>query len=257
MRGAAQYRGVVFKDPRFIKYFNIATPSGELSRMNIGSRPAKRKQNAGVESLRAIPWIFAWTQTRLQLPVWLGIGAAFESAVANGKLGTLQDMYREWPFFKVTLDLVEMVLAKANPRITELYDTELLTDPELAGFGGYLRGLLADMQRTLLAVTQHASLLEGPASGTPGGVQTLKEKLDQRAPYIMPLNMLQVRYLRLERSAAEGGGVEAAAAGGAAKVPFARELLALNANESAYLNAIEDTLMITVKGIAAGMQNTG
>lgn len=73
--------------------------------MNIGSRPAKRKPNAGIESLRAIPWIFAWTQTRLHLPVWLGIGSALSDAVAAGQLGTLQEMYASWPFLAVTMDM--------------------------------------------------------------------------------------------------------------------------------------------------------
>ena len=192
----AQYRDIVFNEPKFIRYFHAATPAGELGRMNIGSRPAKRKPNAGVESLRAIPWIFAWTQTRLQLPVWLGIGAAFEAASKQGRLPMLQTMYRDWPFFKVTLDMVEMVLAKADPRITELYDQaspplraasarlrpparrsccmpdsdlvsplqELLQDePELREFGAYLRELFGQTEKTLLQVTLHTSLLDGPA----------------------------------------------------------------------------------------------
>ena len=82
--------------PPYIQYFNLATPVGELGRLNIGSRPASRKKSAGIESLRAIPWIFAWTQTRFHLPVWLGIDAALGGAIAGGKLATLQEMYDQW-----------------------------------------------------------------------------------------------------------------------------------------------------------------
>lgn len=243
---------------------------------------------------RAIPWIFAWTQTRLQLPVWLGIGSAFKDAIARGKLSTLQDMYANWPFFAVTLDLVEMVLAKASPRIAQLYDEELLKEPELQQFGAMLRDRLADTEKSVLQVTQRKSLLEVPAAVAGG--QSLKQTLAQRAPYILPLNMLQarrvrrhvgvvlsvvgcrvlfslcstsrlparsrcapqVRYLQLERDALSGEVTDKTASPeGGQKVPWGRELMKLNVNESDLLNAIQDTLMITVKGIAAGMQNTG
>lgn len=92
--------------------------------MNIGSRPSKRKPSGGIESLRAIPWIFAWTQTRFHLPVWLGFGAAFKHIIGKNvkNLQMLQEMYNEWPFFRVTIDLVEMVFAKGDPGIAALYD---------------------------------------------------------------------------------------------------------------------------------------
>ena len=80
----------------------------------VGSRPAKRKGNATVTSLRAIPWIFAWTQSRFHLPVWLGMGEAFEALKADGKMPMLREMYKTWPFFRVTMDLIEMVLAKVG-----------------------------------------------------------------------------------------------------------------------------------------------
>ncbi|KIY91861.1 phosphoenolpyruvate carboxylase [Monoraphidium neglectum] len=97
------YRSYVFQRPEFVEYFNLATPAQELGRLNIGSRPASRKVTKGVEGLRAIPWVFAWTQTRLNLPVWLGIGDALSAAIDEGKLDTLQDMYDNWPFFKVRM----------------------------------------------------------------------------------------------------------------------------------------------------------
>lgn len=105
---------VVFKDPTFIKYFANATPQEHLGGLNIGSRPSRRKASGGVTQLRAIPWIFAWTQTRMNLPVWLGMKEAFEWAADNGSLPELHQMYAHWPFFQSTIDLVEMNLAKAN-----------------------------------------------------------------------------------------------------------------------------------------------
>jgi phosphoenolpyruvate carboxylase len=90
------YRGMVYDEPRFLDYFAEATPEAELSAMNIGSRPARRSPEAGVTSLRAIPWQFAWTQTRLLLGAWLGIEAALEGAIGRGDGSRLREMYRDW-----------------------------------------------------------------------------------------------------------------------------------------------------------------
>lgn len=130
-----------------------ATPEMEYGRMNIGSRPSKRKPSGGIESLRAIPWIFAWTQTRFHLPVWLGFGAAFKHVIEKDpkNLQVLQDMYNQWPFFRVTLDLVEMVFAKGDPGIATLYDKLLVSD-ELWSFGERLRSSYDETKRFLLKV---------------------------------------------------------------------------------------------------------
>ena len=121
--------------------------------MNIGSRPSKRKPKGGIESLRAIPWIFAWTQTRFHLPVWLGMGAAFKQALRANEniIATLRNMYNEWPFFRVTVDLVEMVFAKGDPRISLLYD-RLLVDDELKHIGEQLRSSYEETKELLLKV---------------------------------------------------------------------------------------------------------
>lgn len=121
--------------------------------MNIGSRPSKRKPSGGIESLRAIPWIFAWTQTRFHLPVWLGVGAAFKCAIQKDikNLKMLQEMYNEWPFFRVTIDLVEMVFAKGDPGIAALYD-KLLVSKDLWSFGERLRSNFEDTKSLLLQV---------------------------------------------------------------------------------------------------------
>ena len=122
--------------------------------MNIGSRPSKRKPSGGIESLRAIPWIFAWTQTRFHLPVWLGFGAAFKHILEKDirNLHMLQEMYNEWPFFRVTIDLVEMVFAKGDPGIAALYD-KLLVSSELWPLGDKLRANYEETKRLLLQVS--------------------------------------------------------------------------------------------------------
>jgi len=121
--------------------------------MNIGSRPSKRKPSGGIESLRAIPWIFAWTQTRFHLPVWLGFGAAFRYAIKKDvrNLHMLQDMYKQWPFFRVTIDLIEMVFAKGDPGIAALYD-KLLVSEDLWAFGEKLRANFDETKNLVLQV---------------------------------------------------------------------------------------------------------
>lgn len=121
--------------------------------MNIGSRPSKRKPSGGIESLRAIPWIFAWTQTRFHLPVWLGFGGAFKHIMQKDirNIHTLKEMYNEWPFFRVTLDLLEMVFAKGDPGIAALYD-KLLVAGDLQSFGEQLRNNFEETKQLLLQV---------------------------------------------------------------------------------------------------------
>src|SRR5690606_32849507 len=103
------YRKLVFQEARFLDYFRGATPIGELSKLPLGSRPAKRKAEGGIESLRAIPWSFAWSQNRLMLPAWYGAGEALEQLVAAGKQPQLEAMCQHWPFFSTRISMLEMV----------------------------------------------------------------------------------------------------------------------------------------------------
>nr|BAK09197.1 phosphoenolpyruvate carboxylase [Oryza eichingeri] len=249
-----EYRSIVFQEPRFVEYFRAATPETEYGRMNIGSRPSKRKPGGGIESLRAIPWIFAWTQTRFHLPVWLGFGAAFRHAMqqdaggGGGGLATLREMYDEWPFFRVTIDLLEMVFAKGDPGIAALYD-ELLVPDDLRPLGEQLRANYVETQRLLLQVAGHKDLLESDPY--------LRQRLMLRDSYITALNVCQAYTLKRIRDA--GFRPET-------RPPLSKELLGssaaaeklvkLNPN-SEYDPGLEDTLILTMKGIAAGMQNTG
>ncbi|WJX50746.1 Phosphoenolpyruvate carboxylase 1, variant 2 [Trifolium repens] len=245
-----EYRSIVFQEPRFVEYFRCATPELEYGRMNIGSRPSKRKPSGGIESLRAIPWIFAWTQTRFHLPVWLGFGAAFKHVIEKdpNNLQMLRDMYNQWPFFRVTLDLVEMVFAKGDPGIATLYDKLLVSD-ELWSFGERLRSTYEETKSLLLKVCGHKDILEGDPY--------LKQRLRLRDSYTTTLNVLQAYTLKrirdpdyhvklrphLSKEYMESSNPAA-------------ELVKLNPS-SDYAPGLEDTLILTMKGIAAGMQNTG
>ncbi|MFN2442850.1 MAG: phosphoenolpyruvate carboxylase [Thermoanaerobaculia bacterium] len=185
------YRSVVYETPEFIPYFRAATPEVELGELNIGSRPARRKKGGGVESLRAIPWQFAWMQTRLLLPTWLGIGDALEKAIEQEGLDPLRAMHSEWPFFRSTIDLIEMALAKVEPEIAARYD-ELLVPPELRALGQTLQDRLTKTIETVLATGGHAAPLENNP--------VLRRSIDVRNPYVDPINLVQAEVLRRYRS---------------------------------------------------------
>ncbi|KAK6921807.1 Phosphoenolpyruvate carboxylase, partial [Dillenia turbinata] len=108
------YRSTVYENPEFLSYFQEATPQAELGFLNIGSRPTRRKSSVGIGHLRAIPWVFAWTQTRFVLPAWLGVGAGVKGVCEKGHTEDLKAMYNEWPFFQSTVDLIEMVLGESR-----------------------------------------------------------------------------------------------------------------------------------------------
>ncbi|XP_074290054.1 phosphoenolpyruvate carboxylase 1 isoform X1 [Silene latifolia] len=245
-----EYRSIVFQEPRFVEYFRLATPELEYGRMNIGSRPSKRKPSGGIESLRAIPWIFAWTQTRFHLPVWLGFGAAFKHVLAKDirNFNMLREMYNMWPFFRVTIDLLEMVFAKGDPTMVALYD-KLLVSEELQPFGERLRHDYEETQRLLLEVAGHKDLLEADPY--------LKQRLRLRDPYITALNVCQVYTLKQIRDPDYHVTVRPHLSKEIMESNKpAAELVKLNPT-SEYAPGLEDTLILTMKGIAAGMQNTG
>lgn len=218
----AAYRAVVHEQPAFVEYFRAATPEVEIGRLNIGSRPARRSPGQGVGSLRAIPWQFAWTQTRLLLASWLGLEEALSEPAAEGSSpgpgGQLREMYCEWPYFRVLLDLMEMVLAKADPAIAAEYDRRLVT-PRLQPMGEELRGRLAAAIDRVLEATGHARLLEEN--------RVLARSIAVRNPYVDPINLLQV------------------------------ELLSRLRSEASPDERLWTAFAVTVNGIAAGMRNTG
>jgi phosphoenolpyruvate carboxylase len=216
--GVAAYRAVVREHPQFVDYFRQATPEQELGRLPLGSRPARRR-TGGVESLRAIPWIFAWTQTRLMLPAWLGWETALGRAAERGEMRLLHEMREHWPFFRTRIDMLEMVLAKADAGIARLYD-ERLVEENLRPLGQQLRDLLSQAEGMVLGLTGQAQLL--------GGDSVLRESISVRDAYLDPLHLLQVELLARSRRLAEH-----------AESP------------------LEQALLVSVAGIAAGLRNTG
>jgi phosphoenolpyruvate carboxylase len=190
---AASYRALVHEHPRFVDYLRAATPHSELARMNIGSRPGRRPghgDDEGVTSLRAIPWQFAWTQTRLILGAWLGLEEALEEAFARGDRDRIRAMYRDWTHFRTAIDLIEMVLAKTDGRIAAEYDRQLVP-PDLQPIGADLRRRLQRAIAAIGEVTGHAELLEANP--------VLRRSIDVRNPYVDPINIVQVELLRRTR----------------------------------------------------------
>jgi phosphoenolpyruvate carboxylase len=185
--GLSAYRGTVQDDPDFVPYFRQCTPETELGFLQIGSRPRRRGGHAsGVESLRAIPWVFAWTQTRWLLPSWLGFGEALAAADPE----VVRDMARDWPFFRSLLGLMEMVLAKAEMPIAERYE-QTLVEPGLYPVGERLRERYADtLARVLDAVGADELLSANPV---------LARSIRVRNPYVDPINLMQIEALRRHR----------------------------------------------------------
>lgn len=208
------YRECVQETPDFVEYFRQCTPEVELAHLRIGSRPQRRSGKAsGIHSLRAIPWVFAWMQTRWLLPAWLGVDAG----LATIDPALCREMTERWPFFRSLLDLEEMVLAKAEPRIAERYE-KALVDPDLHAVGDDLRARFVRTRTAILAATGQDRLL--------GSRPVLARSIDVRNPYVDPINLMQIEALRHFRE---------------------------NENDHEAL----DLLLRTMNGVAAGMRNTG
>lgn len=190
-RSCAAYRGVVRDNPDFLTYFRQATPEGELGELPLASRPTSRKKDGGIESLRAIPWIFSWMQNRLMLPSWLGTGAALAAEFEEHGGQVIEAMYRDWPFFATRMSMLEMVYSKTDLRLSAHYDRKLV-DAQLLPIGEALRGQLQSDVATVLAVLGQEQVLEH--------ADWTRESLELRNIYTGPLNVLQAELLaRLRR----------------------------------------------------------
>lgn len=218
--GRDNYRHTVRHDENFVPYFRVATPEQELGKLPLGSRPAKRRPTGGIESLRAIPWIFSWAQTRLVLPSWLGVMKAVQASLDKGQQGTIDDMLENWPFFRSRLSMLDMVFNKADPSISEAYDKRLVGD-DLKHFGEALRSELRDSIELLLQLLKQESVMESDPQG--------KDSMNIRAGYLQPLHYLQIELLSRIR-----------ALGDDTSDP-----------------TLERAMMVAIAGIAVGMRNTG
>ncbi|MDU2924429.1 phosphoenolpyruvate carboxylase, partial [Bradyrhizobium sp.] len=215
------YRGLVYETDGFVDYFWASTVINEIATLNIGSRPASRKKTRAIEDLRAIPWVFSWAQCRLMLPGWYGFGSAVETWIAeNPEQGMpfLRELYQEWPFFRMLLSNMDMVLAKSSIAIASRY-AELVPDETLREkiFGRIRREWHLAIE-TLLDIMGQERLLQGNP--------LLERSVRNRFPYLDPLNHVQVELLKEHR--------------------------AQNPDEQV-LRGIQ----LTINGISAGLRNTG
>ena len=218
---SSNYRKTV-SDQDFVDYFIDGTPERELALLALGSRPARRNNDSNdrsIEDLRAIPWVFAWTQKRLMIPAWLGTDAALTDDLAGKQGYVLKEMIRDWPFFQSQLDMLEMVLAKADADISARYDA-VLVSPELKLMGDRFREQLAKTIGAICKIKGQTELLEH----TP----EIKQSLDLRHPYTDPLHFLQIELISRHRQ-----------------------------GDDTHDNDIKKALLVTIAGIAAGMRNTG
>ncbi len=203
----------------FMAYFNAVTPIQEIGQLSIGSRPAKRNALQALSSLRAIPWVFAWTQNRLILPAWLGVGLGMKN-LREKHPKAAHEMITQWPFFHSLLNMIEMVLSKASPELAKYYDEVLgeINSTPVKELSDLLQTYFKDTQHEVMTALQVPKLLSEQPS--------LFRSIQVREPYIQTLNILQVELLKRSR-----------------------------ADKTDEL--IEHALLISIAGIAAGMRNTG
>lgn len=193
-RAQRAYSELVHDTPGFVEYFKESTPVSEIGALNIGSRPTSRKPTTAISDLRAIPWVLAWSQSRVMLPGWYGTGTAFEGWIneGDGRLEVLRDLYRRWPFFRTVLSNMAQVLAKSDMGLAARY-SELVSDEQLRS--RVFDKIVAEHTRTIrmhkLITGQDDLLADNPA---------LARSVFNRFPYLEPLNHLQVELLRRYRS---------------------------------------------------------
>jgi phosphoenolpyruvate carboxylase len=211
------YRALVHEDEGFYPFFRQATPIDVIERMNIGSRPASRRQMQGIRDLRAIPWVFAWTQTRAILPGWYGVGTGLEAAIVRHGEEPLRDMFSNWMFMRAMLDDLEMVLAKCDMQIARRYAE--LADDSLQRYHETIQGEFRRTVDIVLRLKGAGELLESDA--------TLNRAIRLRNPYVDPMSLLQIDLLRRWRQGERED------------------------------EALFRALLLSVNGIAHGLQNTG
>jgi phosphoenolpyruvate carboxylase len=218
-----KYRSLV-EHPRFLSYFQTATPIDQIGSWNIGSRPAHRRATQTLDDLRAIPWVFAWTQSRANVPSWYGVGTGFETFLSTGdaqeRMAQLQEMYRKWPFFRTMLSNVHLGMGRADMEIAGLY-AELANKEDADVIFKNIKDEFALSKKMLLEVTATEKILDTEP--------WLQRSIQVRNPYVDPLNYMQVALLRKLRQDPEGAAAE----------------------------HYQQCLIQSINGIAAGLQNVG
>jgi len=229
------YRALIYEQEDFVEFFHQVTPIEEISQLQISSRPARRKGKKTLSSLRAIPWVFSWTQARFLLPAWYGVGSALEEFLAEDpeeRLKLLRYFYQKWPFFKMVISKVEMTLAKVDLQIAEHYVRELTQPEDQERFHVLFEQIAEEFRITseiILTITGHRRLLDGDPD--------LQRSVHLRNGTIVPLGFIQVALLKRLRH-------YRSAISGVIKSRYSREELLRGA-------------LLTINGIAAGMRNTG
>jgi phosphoenolpyruvate carboxylase len=191
-RSQAAYQGLVYEDEGFVSFFQQATPIEEIARLKLGSRPARRSASMRIEELRAIPWVFSWTQSRILLPGWFGLGSALEGGRTAFGLDFLREMEADWPFFAALLANAELALAKADLPIAERY-VQLVNPPDLRDrIWASIRAEYELTRSMLLLVTAQERLLDRDP--------VLQRSIERRNPYVDPLSFIQLDLMRRLRS---------------------------------------------------------
>lgn len=219
-----KYQDLIFRDEQFLTFFKESTPLPEIGELNIGSRPSKRKNSDKFEDLRAIPWVFAWTQTRYLMPAWYAAGTGLQSFYQDNpdNMKVLQEMYEKWPFFESMIDNLQLALAKADMVIAKEYGS-MMKD---SGIADRIYQLIREeyelTSALILKITGQQEILDN--------VPVIQESIRLRNPYVDPLSYMQVELLR--------------------------ELRALRDKNEDDQELLREVLL-TINGIAAGLRNTG
>ena len=216
----SSYRKNLTSSTEFIRYFKTVTPHLALGKLSIGSRPSKRKNIDNIKSLRAIPWVFAWTQIRLMLPAWLGTAEALRYSSIKKFKKTLIDMEKNWPFFNSTMDLLDMVISKVDPEISKIYEG-YLADDNLKRVGKKLRFQFEALKKLNHSITPFEILKHRKAFRSPAIIRNV---------YSEVLNILQATVMM--------------------------KLSKKNCN-NINRNYLNDALMTSIAGISAAIKNTG
>ncbi|MEO0706975.1 MAG: phosphoenolpyruvate carboxylase [Cyanobacteria bacterium J06649_5] len=236
VRSRQHYRALIYEQPDLVDFFHQVTPVQEISQLQISSRPARRKGKRNLDGLRAIPWVFSWTQTRFLLPSWYGVGTALKEFMEENTeehLKMLRYFYAKWPFFKMVISKVEMTLAKVDLQIAQHYVNQLSSDEKRADFQAMFDQIAAEFYLTrevVLAITDHSKLLDGDLS--------LQRSVQLRNGSIVPLSFLQVALLKRLREYGND------AVTGRVRSRYSKGELLRGA-------------LLTINGVAAGMRNTG